>query len=141
MSVTSIIADLQALVATVASIKTAGAVPGSLNVPQLPLAVTLPGAAEWKEQATGLIRQSRDYAVKIYVIPVAHSNRNANLALTASIIDDVGAVLIAEAKEGCPNITDAEMIEYPMLDSGHVILEDAGKQYHGVIFTLRIVEK
>ncbi|KKN82079.1 hypothetical protein LCGC14_0313460 [marine sediment metagenome] len=71
MSILAIYEKIQELAAASSGIASAPTVvPASLNSVSLPMAICIPGEADWGPQAVGLKRHDRTYRILVYVKPL-----------------------------------------------------------------------
>ena len=72
MSVAATVTGIQTVNAAITGVTSAPtAMPGSLNTADLPLAITIPGPAEWQNNSAGWGFQFRTYFVRVYVKPIS----------------------------------------------------------------------
>ena len=72
MSVSTTITGIQAVNAAITGVSSAPTtMPASLKTASLPLAITIPGPAEWQNNSDGWGFQFRTYMVRVYVKPIA----------------------------------------------------------------------
>ena len=73
MTVSATIAGIQGINADITGVKTAptATMPSQLTTAALPLAICIPGPAEWMNEAANFGFQFRTYFVRVYVKPVA----------------------------------------------------------------------
>ena len=72
MSVSATVAGIQTVNAAITGVTSAPtAMPGSLTTAALPLAITVPGPAEWDNASDGWGHQFRTYIVRFFVKPIA----------------------------------------------------------------------
>lgn len=142
MTIAATITALQTLHAGISGIKSAPtAFPSNVNTASLPLVLTMPGPANWLEQAVGLKRQNREYIVRVYVNPVAQDKAGPENAMTTinALIQLFGRAYLADlslsgAIDHIDRIEDSGAVE-------NMELTTAGITYYGFVFRLGIVEK
>lgn len=140
MSISAVITAMQAIHGAISGVTTAPtAVPGALNTADLPMVLMLPGSASWLNLTTDqtLGRQQRDYLVQVYVAPIAQGQGvDEGYQDVVTLLQSFGATYVAD-------ITGGGAFEQMRIirDSGHQVLQYAGVDYHGFIYTLTIKEK
>ena len=102
MSVSATVTGIQTVNAAVTGVTSAPtAMPGSLNTAALPLAITIPGPAEWSNQSDGFAFQFRTYYVRFYVKPIAQDvTADGGFQDAMTLIQSVGDAYIADTTFG-----------------------------------------
>jgi hypothetical protein len=139
MTIATTIAALQALHITVTGVVTAPTVtPASINTADLPLVLTIPGAATWEQEYAGGHEQTREYVVRLYVGPVGQDTVDEAFDAAVPIIQAIGT-----AYQDNPTLTGAvSHIDTGFTDTGlDGQLMFAGQAYRGCEFRVKVTEK
>jgi len=133
MTILATKAALQALHLTISGVRSAPTVmPLSLNTADLPCVLVFAGESTWNELGNQVEEQQREYICKVFVNTVVDGNPDAVIPFLALF----GLIYYN-------NITLSGTVNYieRIRDSGQVVLEWAGVQYHGTEFRLRASER
>lgn len=142
MSITTIQAQFQTILATVTGIKTAPAeMPATLNNADLPLAWTTPRAGSWSVEYVGGKKQIRIYEIAVYVSPLGLDRLyEGGFSETLPILQAVGDALLDDPTLG--DVVDTlQLKENELTDRGWEILTflATGAKYHG--FRMNVLAK
>ncbi len=138
MAVSTVIAALQARHALLMGVTSAPtAMPASLASSMLPIAVVIPGEAEWTKKTMGRPAvQTRTYHVRVYVAPVAQGQGlDEGFSAATALLETFGDSYAATQAMGT-----GYRLEFPFADSGHQIMQWGEAAYHGFEFRLRVAE-
>lgn len=139
MTIATTVAALQALHATVTGVANAPTkTPASINTADMPLVITIPGAATWGEEYSEGHAQVREYIVRLFYGPVGQGTVDAAFDAVIPIIQAIGT-----AYQDDPNLGGAVAhIDKGFTDTGLEGTLLFGKQeYRGCEFRVRITEK
>lgn len=137
MSVTTVIAALQTRHAAISGVTSAPtALPGSLNATALPLVLVVPGPGRHDTKRVGDTAHTRDYEVRVYVAPVAQGRTidtgfQAACTLLDAFVADYGSTF---------QVGTVGKLAKNYADNGIVTLTWGEATYHGLVFTLPILE-
>lgn len=143
MTVASTFTKLVSVVAGSSGIVTCSTtLPAKINDAALPVAIVIPGPAEWNEHAIGLKRQIRTYIVRVYVKPTAQGlGIDEGVQACYAPLNALGNTLL-------DNITldnTIDEVRQPFRDSGIIsggeAMSYAGVAYHGFEYQIDITDK
>jgi hypothetical protein len=117
--------------------RTFSTLPGSLNASDFPALMFIPQAAEYRVLAQGRIIEERDYALLLYVAPLAANKFGEAHNDCLPFFGRFRAAWVAAHQlDGLATVMGSDMTR----DSGTVALVFGQSQYTGIEFTLRVKE-
>lgn len=143
MTVASTFSKLVSVVSGSSGIVTCSTtLPAKINDADLPVAIVIPGPAEWNEQAQGLKRQVRTYIVKVFVKPTAQGlGIDEGVQACYAPLNALGNTILGNLS--LDNTIDH--ISEPFRDSGIIsggeAMSYAGVAYHGFEYHIDVVDK
>ena len=111
--------------------------PAAINDPDLPIALTRPGAATWPHECFEDVWSRRTYISEIYVKPNAQGLYADGIVDTLAIIQDIGGRLTGSSSG---YTLESLAIDSEPRDRGLVILTYGGTEYRGTVFELDVIE-
>jgi len=121
MSVSATVTGIQTVNAAISGVTSAPtAMPGSLTTAMLPLAITIPGPAEWQNNSDGWGFQFRTYYVRFYVKPIAQDVvPDGGFQDAVTLIQAAGDAYMADTTFG-------GVVNTVRLNEGYVPISDGG---------------
>ena len=140
MTPAQVITAMQAINAAVTGITSAPTTfPAALDTANLPCMLTFPGEAEHQPGRVGATRTTREYRSILYGSPVGQG-----LGLNEGVQEVITLIpLIVTAYKANRTLSSGGAtgrVGVPIQDSGHVISNFAGVDYHSCIFRVRVEE-
>jgi hypothetical protein len=141
MSITTTIAALQALHATVAGVQSAPIKkPGSLATAKLPCVLTYASNGRWTHEARDMRQHTRIYLVRVFVEPIAQSTQDRIEQQEIALIEAFAALYLDTTELA----TGAEIVYAPegITDTGAglTLLTYLNEQYEGFEFRVQVWE-
>ena len=121
MSVSATVTGIQAVNAAITGVTSAPtAMPASLTTAALPLAITIPGPAEWLNESAGWGFQFRTYMVRVYVKPISRDiPADGGFQDAMTLIQRFGAAYLTDTTfGGVVNTVRLEGLPAPITDGG-----------------------
>ena len=121
MSVSATVTGIQTVNAAITGVTSAPtAMPASLTTAVLPLAITIPGPAEWLNESANFGFQFRTYYVRVYVKPISQDIvADGGFQDTMTLIQRFGDAYLADTTfGGVVNTVRLEGLPAPITDGG-----------------------